>query len=221
MMGTVARVALRQLSWSRHAAYVEVTGGWVEIHAPGLVRGRTPWRIPVSQVAVVDPAQPEPVRGGGMAPLAFVDPVTVRYLPTTSAWVGPNLTLLFEAPLDLPRGLLPRRRVTVDGVSLRAADARDAIETLSRVGVESTTAPLAWLTAHRETTTALHARASAGVRQGVDQQLRVGAVLLVPLLAATAWWAEQARSGLVGAVFAVECAAAAALPAVLRRRDRA
>lgn len=217
----MARVALRQLRWSRHAAFVEVTGGWVEIHAPGLLRGRTPWRIPVSQVAVVDPAQPEPARGGGMAPLAFVDPVTVRYLPTTSAWVGPNLTLLFATPVALPPGRLPRRKATVDGASLRADDPRSATETLAGVGVERTTTPLAWLAAHREMTTALHARASADARQSVDQQIRVGAALLVPVLAATAWWAEQARSGLVGAVFAVECVAAAALPAVLRRRDRA
>lgn len=217
----MARAALRRFRWARHPAYVEVVGGRLEVHAPGLLRGPAPWSLPAAMVAVVDPATAEPRSAGGIDPVAFVDPVTVRYLPTTSAWAGPNLQLLLAIPLTPPRGRLPVRPRVIDGIALRAVDPRAAVAALAGAGLERTANPTAWLTGHRETTTALHARASAATRQLSDRRVRVVALALLPALAVTAWWADQAGSVLAVLALAAACCAAAALPWVLRRRDRA
>lgn len=228
--GALRRIPLRQLPLVGRDSYIELDGESVVLHVPRLLAGGAAWRIPLAGVVVVDPSSGGS-RDSGTRGLTFVEPVSLPYLATATAWKAPNLQLLFEAPRELPRlrlraALNPSLRrlvrgAVVDGVALRALDAWAAVDAAAAAGIPRTTTPVSWLTDHRETTRDPDMAAAARAADRAHLRVRLGVTALLPVVVATAWWTQRSGSGWGAAAVAAESAAALALPVVARRSRRA
>jgi len=221
---------------ARRGASVEVEPGLLGLRLPGVFGPRQVWRLPLDAVAVVVTARiDEPDAGGGQA---FVEPLTIPYLATATAWAAPNLVLLFDrrrrlAPVTL-RGAIggalgvglhgrPSRSgqgLWVDGVRLRAVDPYAMSASLVRAGAQQVTAPSRWMAERRTRTTDPVAVARARAAQ---RRLWLAPWLSTLLLAAFVvsagaaerggrWWAALGGAGLL--------AVAVWLPGALRRGRR-
>lgn len=228
-----ARVALRHYRLFSRAPYVDVSSNRLVLHLPAYFGAKQNLVVAIGGVAVADPTMSAAPSAG--APAAYVPPLRLPYLPTTSPNVNPNIMLLFATPQRIPplrrRGAmssgLGRRAsrspdgVLVDGVRLRAVAAREAIDTIAFAGAARVGDPDAWFAERRDTTSdpdvvaqvrSIMRRSRVSVVAGM-----VGLVLLVVgrwlLDHADAWW--PAVIGGAGVV------AAFGIPALISRRNRA
>ena len=153
-MAFEARIPLRRaLAVQPSRLVVTADSITVELRGWGRVF-RTPWSIPRSQVAVVDPTLDEFDLDAGPAWI-WSPRLVVPELRTGRGKV--NLRLLFRSPQRVPvvrRGgpvaLSASRSRSVeglrlDGVGLTAKDPREAAETLRAFGYETTDRPIEWL----------------------------------------------------------------------------
>ena len=93
---------------ARRGASVEVEPGLLGLRLPGVFGPRQVWRLPLDAVAVVVTARiDEPDAGGGQA---FVEPLTIPYLATATAWAALGSAGVLAAAVWLPGALRRGRR---------------------------------------------------------------------------------------------------------------
>jgi len=226
---------------ARRGATVEVEPGLLGLRVPSVFGPEQVWRLHLDGVGVVDPTQlDEPRAGGGQA---FVDPLTIPYLATATAWSEPNLVLLFDRPRRLApvtlRGAVggalgvglhgrPSRSgqgLWVDGVRLRAPDPAAMSASLVRAGAQRVTGPTQWMAERRPRATEPRAVARA---RAAERRLAwapwLSTLLLLAFVASTFRAAAAAGAGggrwlpLLGGAGLL--AVAVWLPGALRRGRR-
>lgn len=150
----------RALLTQRSRLVVTADGVTVELRGWGRVF-RTPWFIPRSQIAVVDPAV-ERFDLRSRPGWVWAPAVVVPELKTGNGRV--NLRLLFRTPQRLPvvrwgshaalsaGASRSDEGLNLDGVELTAKDPQEAVHTLQTFGYELTDSPLDWLRHHHGTT---------------------------------------------------------------------
>lgn len=199
-------VRLKTYRLAPRKARLDCVGGELVLRLPTYF-GRRAWRVPMTEVNVVDLSSPQTVVQ--RTEDVYAEPVSVPYLFTTGPNTRPTTMLLFTTPqrvpplrlvtaiapnTPLPFGYRASRSATgarLDGVLLRAVDPADAAARLVMAGARRVDDPIGWLRAHREVVAdpaKAAAIASSTKRAGTLGKV-AAALMLVTLV--TARWATN------------------------------
>ncbi|MBO2460185.1 hypothetical protein [Actinomadura violacea] len=234
-MSEVPQVRLRTYRLAR-GAYLRGTGGELALRLPAYF-GRRPWRVPMSEVGVVDLTSPRTAlqKAGDV----HAEPVVAPYLSTTGPLTRPTTLLLFTTPQrvpplrllaaiapnsPLPFGYRASRSAEggrLDGVLLRAADPGDAADRLVAAGAQRVDDPALWLREHRKRVTdPVRADAIALSEKRARATGTAAAALLILTLVTVQWASDHDGPNWLWLIAAIAGTTTAALTLLATRAQR-
>lgn len=232
-MADNASVRLAHTGRRSRRSSIELADGLITLRLPGVL-GSLPWSIPAAQVGVVNLRNlDDAVAEQDPEPAAFMEAVTVPYLATSAHLGGPNISLLFRGPQQVPRlprlggtGVLShresrsRRGLFLDGVSLRAEDPVEAVIATIAQGAERVRDPYTWFRDHRATSRDSKVLAAVAVHERRSGAAALVMIASVVLLLGMRWASSQTDSWWPLPFALVSVLALFGVPVWIKRRDR-